>query len=128
VLLVGQSSLDVRDSEQALTSITGASSLNLVERAILDSDGRLFKVTRAVPIAGQRSIMWDMGTSARRFYVEVAEQRRPSWREVQELVAAQLRSPTGVSAGDAHALARVKAMREVPELIEASREAWSWAR
>lgn len=128
VLLVGQSSLDVRDSEQALTSIPGASSLNLNERAILDFDGRLFKVKRAVPIAGQRSIMWDMGTSSRRFHVEVAEQQRPSWPQVQELVVAQLQSPSGVWAGDARALARVRAMREVPELIEASREAWRWAR
>ena len=67
VLLIGQSSLHARDSEQALTSIRGAASLNPNERAILDSDGRLFEVKRAVPIAGQRSIMWDMGTSPRRF-------------------------------------------------------------
>ena len=127
VLLVGQSSLDVRDSEQGLTSVRGASSLNLNERMILDSDGRLFRVKRAVPIAGQRSIMWDMGTSARRFYVEIVEQRRPSWPEVQELVLAQVQSPTGVSQGDTRALARVRAMHTVPELIEASREAWSWA-
>jgi hypothetical protein len=128
VLLIGQSSLDVRDSEQALTSIRGASSLNLNERTILDSDGRLFKVKRADPIAGQRSIMWDMGTSSRRYYVEIVEGRHPSWADVQELVVAQLRSPAGIWQGDARALARVRAMRDVPELIEASREAWSWAR
>jgi hypothetical protein len=128
VLLVGQSSLDVRDSEQALVSIRGASSLNLNERLILDSDGRLFNVKRAVPIAGQRSIMWDMGTSDRLFHVELAEQRRPSWPQVQDLVLAQLQSPAGVGKGEASALARVRAMRAVPELIEASRDAWSWAR
>jgi hypothetical protein len=128
VLLIGQSSLEVRDSEQALTSIPGASSLNLNERTILDSDGRLFKVKRADPIAGQRSIMWDMGTSARLFYVELVEERRPSWPQVQDLVFTQLRSDRGVWKGDERALARVRAMRDVSELIEASREAWSWAR
>ena len=96
VLLIGQSHLDVSDSEVALTSIRGDSSLNLNERSIVDSDGRLFRVVRAVPIAGQRSILWDMGTSARRFYVELAEERRPSWPEIQELVFTELRSPTGV--------------------------------
>src|SRR5215472_3760525 len=98
VLLIGQSSLDVRDSEQALTSIRGASSLNLNERVILDSDGRLFKVERAVPIAGQRSILWDMGTSSRRFYVELREERRPSWPQIQDLVVAQLQSAAEASA------------------------------
>src|SRR5262249_10288045 len=60
VLLIGQSSLDVRDSVEALTSIRGDSMLNLNERVILDSDGRLYKVKRAVMIAGERSILWDM--------------------------------------------------------------------
>ncbi|HET7096798.1 MAG TPA: hypothetical protein VFJ68_05355 [Casimicrobiaceae bacterium] len=128
VLLIGQSSLDVRDSEQALTSIRGASSLNLNERGILDSDGRLFKVKRAVPIAGQRSILWDMGTSSRRFYVEVREERRPSWPQIQDLVVAQLQSPADASAGMKRAHERVRAMRGVPQPIEASREAWSWGR
>jgi 3-dehydroquinate dehydratase len=127
VLLIGQSSLDVRDSEQGLVSITGASSLNLNERTIIDSDGRLFKVKRAVPMAGQRSILWDMGTSARRFHVAIVEQQQPTWLQVQELVIAQLHSPTSVS-GDERAVTRVRAMRDVPELIAASRESWSWAR
>ena len=128
VLLIGQSSLDVRDSQQALIAIRGASSLNPVERVILDSDGRLFKVKRGAPIAGQRSILWDMGTSDRLYYLELAEQRRPSWPAVQELVIEQLRSPTSTWRGDERAIARVRAMRDVRELIEASRESWNWGR
>ena len=62
VLLIGQGGLDVRDSEAALTTFRGASSLNLNERQILDADGRLFPVTSAEPIAGQG---W-MGSSTAR--------------------------------------------------------------
>src|SRR5262245_31765888 len=128
VLLIGQSSLDVRDSEDALVSIPGASSLNLVERLLLDSQGRLFKVTRATVVEGPASIMLDMGTSRRRFFVEVAEQSRPSWPRIQELVLEQVRSRSSVWAGDERAVIRVRALRNVSELIEASRESWNWAR
>jgi hypothetical protein len=128
VLLIGQSSLDVRDSAEDLYSIPGASTMNLVERSIIDSDGRLFRVVRAVPVAGQRSILWDMGTSRRDSYVEVAAAGRPPWPEIQARVIEQLRSPTSIWAGDERALARVREMRDVPELIAASRESRSWAR
>lgn len=128
VLLVGQSSLDVRDSEEALTSIPGASSLNLNERLILDSQGRLFQVTRAVPVAGQKSVLLDMGTSARRFFVEVSDRGRPAWPKIQELVLDQVRSPGGIWGGDERAIRRVRALRDPGALIEACREAWNWAR
>ena len=128
VLLIGQSSLDVRDSEAALTAVPGASTLNLNERRLLDSQGRLFKVTKALAVAGQRSILWDMGTNARDFFVEVSAQGRPAWLAIQELVLEQVRSPTSIWRGDERAVARVRALREVGELIEASRESWNWSR
>jgi hypothetical protein len=128
VLLIGQGSLDVRDSEEALTSITGASSLNLNERVILDSDGRLFNVLSAAPVEGQRSPMWDMGTSARRFAVQVSPPRRPSWPDVQALVLAEVRSPRSTWAGDERAVKKVRSLEGVEALIEASRESWRWSR
>ncbi len=128
MLFIGQSSLDGRDSEAALTSTPGASSLNLVERRILDSQGRLFDVTRALPVEGQRSIAWDMGTSARRYFVELSPPRRPAWSGIEALVLEQVRSPTGIWAGDARAVRRVESLRDARALIEASREAWNWAR
>jgi len=128
VLLIGQSSLDLRDSEAALTSIPGASTLNLNERVLLDSQGRLFKIIRALPVAGQRSILWDMGTSSRQFFVEVSEQARPSWPQIQDIVLQQVRSPSSIWAGDERAVARVRALRGVGELIEASRQSWNWSR
>jgi hypothetical protein len=128
VLLIGQSSLDVRDSEQALIAIRGASGLNLVERQILDSDGRLFDVVKSVPIAGQPSPLWSMGTSDRKFRVTLAERRRPTWPQVQALVIAQLRTSGSEEEGVARASERVRATRDVPELIEASRESWRWMR
>lgn len=127
VLLIGQASVDVRDSEEALTSIPGASSLNLNERVILDGQGRLFTVTRAEPIAGQGSILRDMGTSARRYFVRVAERPRPAWSEIEALVLEQVRSPTSLWAGDERAVRRVRQLRDVGALIEASRESWRWA-
>jgi hypothetical protein len=128
VLLIGQSSLDVRDSQEALTSIPGASSLNLVERWILDSEGRLFDVKRALLVEGQRSIAWDMGTSARHYFVEVSLPRRPAWSEIEALVLEQVRSPAGIWAGDERAVRRVRSLRDAGALIDASREAWNWAR
>ena len=128
VLLIGQGSLDVRDSEAALTSITGASSLNLNERAILDSASRLFMVTRAVPIAGQKSVMWDMGTSARRFAVTVESKGEIPWRAVQDLVLAEVRKPTSTWAGHERAVRRVQELTDVKSLIEACRETWRWTR
>ena len=127
MLLIGQSSLDVRDSEEALTSIPGASTLNLNERVILDAQGRLFAVTRAQPIAGEGSIVWDMGTSARRYFVEVAERNRPVWPEIEALVLDQVRSPISIWAGHERAVQRVRQLHDVGALIEASRESWSWA-
>ena len=128
VLLIGQASLDVRDSEAALTSITGASSLNLNERTILDSSGRLYVVTRAVPIAGQKSPMWDMGTSARLFAVTVEDKGRIPWRDVQDLVLAEVKKPTSTWAGHERAVRRVEALSDVKSLIEACRETWTWTR
>ena len=128
VLLIGQASLDVRDSEEALTSVPGASSLNLNERTILDSAGRLFTVTRAVPIAGQKSVMWDMGTSARRYAVTVEGKGEVPWRDVQNLVLAEVKKPTSIWAGNERAVQRVQALTDVRSLIEACRETWAWTR
>ena len=128
VLLIGQSSLDVRDSEAALTTIPGASMLNLNERTIVDAQGRLFGVTRAEPVAGQGSIMLDMGTSPRRYFVEVAERSRPSWPEIQALVLEQVRSPRSTWAGSERTVQHVRGLRDVAALIEAARTSWDWPR
>jgi hypothetical protein len=128
VLLIGQASLDVRDDEAALVSIPGASSLNLVERVVLDSNGDLFRVTKADPVKGQPSPLWSMGTQSRNFTVTLAKQPRPSWPEVRRLVLEQVSAPNSTSNGNAQAVARVNAFSGVAELIEASRETWNWGR
>jgi hypothetical protein len=128
VLLIGQGSLDVRDSAAALTSIRGASSLNLNERVILDSAGRLFTVTRAEPIAGQGSVMWDMGTSQRLYAVTVAPRDDAQWRDVQDLVVAEVKKPTSLWAGDQRAVRRVQALPDARSLIEACRDTGAWTR
>jgi len=128
VLLIGQSSLDVRDSEEALTTIPGASMLNLNERTIVDVQGRLFGVTRAEPVAGQGSIMKDMGTNPRRYFVDVAARGRPSWPEIQALVLEQVRSPRSLWAGSGRTVQYVRDLRDVGALIEAARTSWDWPR
>ena len=90
-----------------------SSSLNLNERRVLDSRGRLYRVKRAEPIAGQRSPMWSMGAESRLYFVELVEQARPSWAQIQKLVLEQ---------------ARVRQLRGVEELIESSRQSWNWSR
>jgi hypothetical protein len=114
VLLIGQGSLDVRDSEEALTSIRGASSLNLNERVVLDSQGRLFKVKLARPIRGQESPLWSMGTKDVRYWVDVEKPSRPGWPEIQRLAMEQVHSP------------QVLALKSVSELIAGARESWRW--
>jgi hypothetical protein len=126
VLLIGQNSVDVRDSENGLMSIRGASSLNLNERRVLDSQGRLYRVKSAAPIAGQRSPMWSMGAEDRLYYVELVEQSRPSWTKIQELVLEQVLSPSSTWNGDPRAVARVRSFHGVQELIAGSRESWNW--
>jgi hypothetical protein len=39
-----------------------------------------------------------------------------------------VRSRSSVWAGDGRAVARVRALRDVGELIDASRESWNWTR
>jgi hypothetical protein len=128
VLLIGQGTLDVCDSEARLTNIRGASSLNLNERVILDSDGHLFAVKGAVPIAGQGSIMLDMGTSDRLYAVTVEDKGVLPWADVQALVLAEVRNPRGSWAGDERAVRRVQALPTVKALIEAARESSTWTR
>jgi len=128
VLLIGQASLDVRDSEDALISIQGASSLNLNERTILDSAGHLFKVTRAIPIAGQTPVMLDMGTSDRRYAVVVTDKGALPWSAVQQLVLAEVKKPVSTWAGDERAIRRVQSFTDVKALVEASRESWAWGK
>ena len=81
-----------------------------------------------LPIEGQRSIAWDMGTSARRHFVEVSSPRHPPWSEIEALVLEQVRSPAGIWAGDERAVRHVRSLRDAGALIQASREAWNWAR
>jgi len=128
VLLIGQRSLDVRDSEEELISIRGASSLNLMERVLLDSEGRLFAVARAEPAAGAKPILLDMGTSPRRHAVEIRERPKPSFAEIRSLVLEQVSDPASVWAGDPRAVEKVRSLSSVGELIEACREAWNWMR
>src|SRR5262249_50653270 len=100
--------------------VRGASSLNLNERVLLDSSGDLFRVTRAELVKGQRSVLWSMGTEDQKFFVTVAKRPRPAFAEVQRLVLEQIADP--------RAQDRVKAFKDVPELIEAARESWNWGR
>ncbi|HUR72250.1 MAG TPA: hypothetical protein VMZ02_09695 [Candidatus Limnocylindrales bacterium] len=47
---------------------------------------------------------------------------------MKELALEQVRSSSSVWAGDARAVARVRALRSVKNLIDASRESWNWTR
>ena len=107
--------------------INSASSVNLVERLLLDSQGRLFKATSATVVKGLQSIILDVGTSRRRYSFEVAEQYRPSWQQIQELALEQVRSSSSVWAGDARAVAACARCAAL-KLNRTSRESWNWTR
>lgn len=132
VLLIGQRKFDVRDSEAQLINVPGASSLSLYERILLDSEGRLFEVLSARPEAGSKSILLDMGTGSRRFEVIVKEKKKPSFSQVQELVLAQINAPNSIWSDDPaaadKAVAKIRSLRNVEELIAACREYWNWTR
>lgn len=128
VLLIGQNGLDVRETESELITTTGSSSMNLIERLILDSDGRLYEVVRSELEPGAKSIWLDWGTSPRRHGVEVREKKKPSWPEVKKLILEQVAAPNSFWGGDPKAVARVEALGSVTEAIDACRRTWEWMR
>jgi hypothetical protein len=132
VLLIGQRTFDVRDSEEALINVPGASSLSLNERVILDSDGRLYEVISARPEKGSESILLDMGTGNRRFEVIVREKKKTSFPEIREFALAEIRAPNSIWSDDAEAtakvVARIRSLQNTEELIAACREPWNWTR
>lgn len=128
VLLIGQNNLDVRDSAEQMISYPASSSLNLIERLILDSDGRLFEVIRTEVDPGAKSIWLDWGTSSRRHGVEVKEKKKPGWPEVKKLILEQVTAPNSFWGGDPKAIAKVESLGSVTEAIEACRTSWEWKR
>lgn len=132
VLLIGQKTFDVRESEAQLINVPGASSLNLIERVILDSDGRLFEVVGARVEAGSKPVLLDMGTSPRRHEVVLKELRKPSFEKLQKLALAEIHAPNSYWSDEpgyaAKAEAKIRSLRTVEELIAACGEYWNWTR
>lgn len=132
VLLIGQKTFDVRESEAELINVPGASGLNLIERVILDSDGRLFEVVSARPEAGSKPVLLDMGTSPRRHEVVLRERQRPSFEQLQKLALAEIHAPHSYWSDEpgyaAKAEAKIRSLRTVEELIAACGEYWNWTR
>jgi hypothetical protein len=132
VLLIGQKTFDVRDSDAALIDVPGASSLSLSERVILDSDGRLFEVVSARPEKGSKPFFLDMGTGPRRFEVVLREKKKPTFSKIQELALAQINAPNSIWQDDpeytAKANAKIRSLRTVEELIAECGAYWNWIR
>lgn len=132
VLLIGQSTFDVRHSVASLINVPGASSLNLYERVILDSDGRLFEVISAIPEKESKPFFLDMGTGPRRFEVVLREKKKPAFSRIQELALAQINAPNSIWQDDpeyiAKAVARIRSLHTVEELIAECGSYWNWIR
>ena len=128
VLLIGQKSFDVRDTEDDLIHIIPSSGMNLLERLILDSDGRLFEVTRAESEPGSKSIWLDWGTGYRKFGVEVSERKKPDLAKIRGLLLEQVKAENSIWNGDPKAVAKIESMNSVAEAIEACRTSWEWTR
>jgi len=84
----------VRDSEEALIIVPGASSLSLSERVILESEERLFEVVGARPKKESKPILLDLGTGNRRFEVIVREKKKPRFPETRSLSSLKFKQPT----------------------------------
>jgi hypothetical protein len=132
VLLIGQKTFDVRDSEAALINVPGSSGLNLIERVLLDSDGRLYEVVSARPEAGSKPVLLDLGTSPRKHEVILRELRKPSFEKIQALVLAEIHAPHSYWSDEPgyaeKAEAKIRSLHTVGELIAACGEYWNWTR
>jgi hypothetical protein len=132
VLLIGQKTFDVRDSEASLINVPGASSLNLIERVILDSDGRLFEVVSARVEAGAKPVLLDLGTSPRKHEVILRELRKPSFQKIQALILAEIHAPHSYWSDEPGyvetAEAKIRSLDTVGQLITACGEYWNWTR
>ncbi len=73
-----------------------------------------------------------MGTGSRLFEVVPKEKRNPTFSDIQDLVLAQINAPHSIWWDDpeaaAKAVAKVRSLRTVEELIGACREYWNWTR
>lgn len=132
VLLIGQKTFDVRDSEAQLINVPGSSGLNLIERVILDSDGRLFEVVSARPEAGSKPVLLDLGTSQRRHEVILREKKKPSFATLQEMALTEIHAPYSYWSNEPgyaeKAEAKIRSLHTVGELIAACGEYWNWTR
>lgn len=126
VVLIGQGSLDVKDSVDDVIGIHGYSGINLIERVILDSDGRIFEIVESFQEPGRKPWFLDMGTSVRSYEVIVREKKKPEMTKIRELFLEQVNSPRSYWSGDPNAIARVESLGSVTEAIEACRTPWEW--
>jgi|SRR5215471_18593717 len=127
VLLIGQNTVDVRDDMKTLVSTSLSSSLNFVERKLVDSSGAIFEVKSATPVGAGKPWWSDMGTSQRSHFLELEKSRSYGFAEVKRLLLEQVESERSVWRGDAKAVARVRGFTNVAEVIDASRRSWEWA-
>jgi hypothetical protein len=89
-------------------------------RTIIQSDERDCRQGIAIDNLG-------CGNQPEALFVEVAEQYRPSWQQIQELALEQVRSSSSVWAGDARAVAACARCAAL-KLNRTSRESWNWTR
>jgi hypothetical protein len=128
VVLIGQGQVTVRDDEVSLTSASMASGLSFMERKIVDSAGAIYEVQQATTVGKTASWLRDMGTSQRRYYLELQKSRAAGLDGIKRLVIEQVESPQGVWRGDAKAIARVRGFSTVADLIAGCRTSWEWTR
>lgn len=132
VLLIGQKTFDKRDSAEDLVKVFGYTSLNLIERVILDSDGRLFEVVSSRAEEGSEPIFLSMGTKPTRHEVVLRELKKPSIEKIQKLLLAEVNAPYSFWANEPgfveKAEEKIRSLQSVEEVIASCGEHWSWTR
>ena len=129
VLLIGNGNLIVKDNEEALTTTTAASGLNLPEYKAIDSTSAQYSIRKVTPF-GQESVWLNMGTKPFRLFLEMKEDRKISLEQAKTLVRGVALEPNTTTSRSPHgseiAMERIQRAQSVAELIEVCRKSWEW--
>ena len=124
VLLIDDRRMEVRKDALSLTSATVATGLVYEEYSLIDADGARYAVGKVTEF-GKKSVVWDMGTSQFRVFIELKAKGKMSLGEMKELAKATAGRDDLVT--DKAAAGRaIDGAGTVAELIRLCGESWRW--
>ncbi len=129
VLLFAKNRIEVVNTEERLTTTTGASGPAYQELQIVDSAGLQFEVQK-VTTFGKKSWMLDMGTGQYRVHLKMKRLRQLDLQRVKQMVLEVVREPNSTwreyPNGVQVATTIVEGSQTLGSLMEACRTSWNW--